>query len=422
MIDDDIAGLKEVATDYTSAVEKYDASSKVLNKKVNGVVHEAGWSGEGAAAFQTVWAHDGTIAAALSEAMSLVSDVVTVLTEELSAAKGDLGDVQDAARASGLTLDSQGGATGTAEQQVALDTYQRGRDAALKRAQDARELATQHLNAIIAQILNEGSPKLLNGADSFTLAEVLRGLYTTPAALTQESAKKLENLKQQAKKLKREARKLPKGSDAWTKRLQERRAARANLSKQRLRVDSVKGWESRFKGSGPARLTINEVAERYRGRGVGSIGKLGAASTGLTAAMVGLQMYDDHRTRGWSYGEAFARDAAPAAAGMAIGTGVESAIVSASAANPVVAGGVVLGVVAGYGVGTAGYELTHAHWGSNIHKYGVIGGIEESLGEAGSKWWHNDVEDMGRKIGNTAKSTWHKGEGAVKKVWHGVFG
>ncbi|WP_372407584.1 hypothetical protein [Streptomyces luteireticuli] len=423
MIDDDIAGLKKVATDYTSATEKYDTSSKVLNKKVDGVVHEAGWSGEGATAFQTVWAHDGTVGAAMSEAMSQVSDVIGVLTEELDAAKRDLGDAQDKARAAGLTLDSQGGATGKADQQTALDAWQSGRDAALKRAQDARELATGSLNSVLDQMLGKGDPNQLNGADVCTLSEVMRGLYTTPAALTQESAKKLEALKQEVKDLKRGHNKLPKGSDAWNERLQERRAARAELSKQRLRTASVEGWESRTKGSGPARTTIGEIAEDYRVRGAGPLNKLGAASTALTGAMVGLQMYDDHRTRGWSYQEAFARDATPAAAGMAAGAWAEGAIIGASASNPMIAVGVVGGVALGYGVGTFGYELTHnAHWGSNIHKYGVVSGIGHSLADAGTAWVDNDLVAMRDKTVETAK---HVGSGiknGAKKVWHGIFG
>ncbi|MBC2878861.1 MULTISPECIES: GumC domain-containing protein [Streptomyces] len=423
MIDDDLAGLKKVATDYTSATEKYDTTSKVLDKKVSSVVHEAGWTGDGADAFQTVWGHDSTIGAALAEAMSQVSDVVTVLSEELEKAKGDLGDVQDTARAAGLTLDSQGGATGKADQQAELDAYQKGRDAALKRAQDARQLATASLNSVLDQMLGKGNPNQYNGADYCTLSEVLRGLYTTPAALTQESAKKLEALKQSAKDLKREARKLPKGGAEWNEKLQQRRAARAALSDQRLRAASVEGWQSKVKGSGAARVTIGEIAENYRVRGAGPMGKFGAVSTGLTGAMVGLQMYDDHRTRGWSYKEAFARDATPAAVGMAAGTYAEGVLVGAATSNPAVAAGVVAAVGIGYGVGTFGYELTHnAHWGSNIHKYGVVSGIGHSFADAGQAWVDNDVKAMWHKGEDTAKAAWHKGTSGVKKVWHGIFG
>ncbi|MGI5337892.1 hypothetical protein ACQEVS_11070 [Streptomyces sp. CA-181903] len=423
MIEDDIAGLKKVATDYTSATEKYDTTSKVLDKKVSGVVHEAGWAGDGADAFQTVWAHDGTIGAALAEAMSRVSDVVTVLSEELERAKHDLGDAQDMARAAGLTLDGQGGAKGTTDQQAALDAYRKDRDAALQRAQDARTLAGDSLRSVLDQMLNKGNPNLLNGADSFTWAEILRGLYTTPAALTQESAQKLAKLRQEVKDLKRQARKLPKNSGAWDKMLADRRSARAALSEQRLRTASVQGWQQRVKGSATARVTIGDIAEKYRVRGAGPVvGRFGAVSTGLTGAMVGLQMYDDHRTRGWSWRESFARDATPAAVGMWAGAGAESLIVGASASNPVVAVGVLGGVAVGYGVGTFGYELTHAHWGDKIHKYGVLKGIGYSIGEAGGKWIDNDLVDMKDKTVETAKKVGSGIKGGVKKAWHGIFG
>ncbi|MFI0740895.1 hypothetical protein ACH4PU_22830 [Streptomyces sp. NPDC021100] len=422
MIDDDLAGLKKVATDYTSATEKYDTTSKVLDKKVSSVVHEAGWTGDGADAFQTVWGHDSTIGAALAEAMSQVSDVVTVLSEELEKAKGDLGDVQDTARAAGLTLDSQGGATGKADQQAELDAYQKGRDAALKRAQDARQLATASLNSVLDQMLNKGDPRLLNGADSFTWAEILRGLYTTPAALSQESAKKLAKLQQEAKDLKREARKLPKNSDAWNEKLRERRLVRAKLTEQRLRTASVEGWQRRVKGSAAARVSIGDIAENYRVRSAGVMGRFGAVSTGLTGAMVGFQMYDDHRNRGWSWRESFARDATPAAAGMWVGGAAESAFIGASASNPVIAAGVLGGVAVGYGVGTFGYELTHAHWGDNIHRYGVFRGIGHSIGEASNAWIDNDVVAMKDKTVETAKKVGSSIGSGVKKVWHGVFG
>ncbi|KNB52984.1 hypothetical protein [Streptomyces caatingaensis] len=420
MIDDDITGLNGVATDYTSAVGKYDESSKVLNNKVNGIVHEAGWTGEGAAAFQARWAHDGTIAAAMAEAMSQTSDVISLLTEELTGAKNDLADVQETARAAGLTLDSQGGATGKADQQAALDAYRKGRDAALARAQSARESAAQSLNALVDQMLNKGSSTYVNGADVCTLSDVLRGLYTIPAASPEARAKKLEKLRQRAQELKRGTakslahNKLPKGSDDWNRRLQQRREARAKLTEQRLKLTSAeaRALKGRYRLSGPARATFGDISESYGGKGLGAAGKLGAASTVLNAGMVGLQMYDDMRTRNWSWQEALARDATPAAAGMAAGTVVEGGLAAATAVSVPASAAVGLGIVAAYGVGTFGYELTHsAHWGSNIHKYGVVEGIGRSFGDAGKEWVKSDVVGMTKKVGHTAM-----------KAWHGLFG
>ncbi|KAB7850260.1 hypothetical protein [Streptomyces mobaraensis] len=420
MIDDDITGLNGVATDYTTAVGKYDESAKVLNNKVSGVVHEAGWSGEGATAFQAAWAHDGTIAAAMSEAMSQTSDVISLLTEELTGARHDLADVQDTARAAGLTLDSQGGAQGKAGQQAALDAYQKGRDAALQRAQGARESAAQSLNALIDQILNKGNPNVLNGADTCTLADVLRGVYTIPAASQEANAKKLQRLQQRAKDLKlgnkdmKPHNRLARNSAEWDARLQERRRLRAKLTEQRLKLASVEARAARlpYALSGPARTGIGELTESRFGRNLGLAGRLGAAGTALNVGMVGLQMYDDHRTNGWSYKEAFARDATPAAVGMAVGTGVETGLAGLSAVSLPASLTVGAGVVVGYGVGTFGYELTHkAHWGRNIHEHGVIEGIGYSFADAGKEWWKSDVKGMGKKIGHTAA-----------KAWHGIFG
>ncbi|GHF45719.1 WXG100 family type VII secretion target [Streptomyces morookaense] len=415
MIDDDIRGLHDVARDYTSAARTLDESSRFLNSKVAGVVHEAGWTGDAASSFQTAWASDGTVQAAMAEAMSQVADVVTVLAEKLAESRQELDAVQDKARAAGLTLDGYGGATGTTDQQAALDAYKSGAEAALSRAQHVRQWAAQQLNGIAAQILPGGSaPATLGPADQLTLAEVLRGLYTTPAAVEEVGHKRLERLTQEAAELKRSHAGFPKGSEEWNHILERRRAARAVHSEQRLRISSVEGWTKKFKGSKGARFTVGEIADQFRGGKAGMVGAVGALSGVLTGAMVYYQAKEDHE-KGWSWGEAVAKDGGPAAVGLVAGVALEGAIAGAAEASaPVVgaAGAVVAGVAVGYGVGTFGYELTHnAHWGRNIHKDGVVAGIGEGFADAGRAWLDNDWQKMEEKAKNSAK-----------KVWHGVFG
>lgn len=415
MIDDDIRGLHDVARDYTSAARTLDESSRFLNSKVAGVVHEAGWTGDAARSFQTAWASDGTVQAAMAEAMSQVADVVTVLADKLSDARTELEGVQDEARAAGLTLDGYGGATGTPDRQAALDAYKNGAEAALSRAQHVRQWATRRLNGVAGQILpGDGSPDMLGPADQLTLAEVLRGLYTTPAAVAEVGHERLERLQNRAADLKRAHAGMPRGSEEWDRVLEQRRVTRAALTEQRLKVSSVEGWTSRFKGSRGARLTVGEVADQFRGGRTGAVGAMGALSGVLTGAMVYCQAGEDHE-KGWSWGEAAAKDGGPAVAGLATGILVESGVAAIGAAAPpvaVAATGVAAGVVLGYGVGTFGYGLTHrAHFSRHIHQDGVIAGIGEGFADAGKAWVDNDVVDM-----------WHKGQNSAKKVWHGLFG
>ncbi|MGW1200618.1 WXG100 family type VII secretion target [Streptomyces sp. NPDC002536] len=399
MIDDDIRGLHDVARDYASAARTLDESSRFLNSRVAGVVHEAGWTGDAASSFQTAWASDGTVQAAMAEAMSQVADIVTVLADELSEARHELEAAQDRARAAGPTLDG----------------CKSGAEAALSRAQHVRRWAARRLNGVAGQILpGDGSPETLGPADELTLAEVLRGLYTAPAAVTEVGHERLERLQKQAADLKRAHAGVPKGSEEWDRMLEQRRTTRAALTEQRMRVSSVEGWAGRFKGSKGARLTVGEIADRFRGGRTGAVGAMGALSGVLTGATVYCQAEEDHE-KGWSWGESVAKAGGPAVAGLASGILVESGVAAIGAAAPpvaVAATGVAAGAVLGYGVGTFGYELTHrAHFSRHIHQDGVAAGIGEGFADAGKAWVDDDAVDM-----------WHKGQSSARQVWRGLFG
>ncbi|WP_414168948.1 WXG100 family type VII secretion target [Streptoverticillium reticulum] len=405
MIDDDIRGLHDVARDYTAAAQALDESSRFLNSKVAGVVHEAGWTGEAASAFQTAWASDGTVQAAMAEAMSQVADIVTVLADELSEARHELEAVQDQDQDQGQGQD-QGQA-----QAVGLTLA----EAALSRAQHVRQWAAQRLNGVAGQILPcDGSPETLGPADQLTLAEVLRGLYTAPAAVTEVGHERLERLQKQAADLKRAHAGVPKGSEEWDRMLEQRRTTRAALTEQRMSVSSVEGWAGKFKGSKGARLTVGEIADRFRGGRTGAVGAMGALSGVLTGATVYCQAEEDHE-KGWSWGEAVAKAGGPAVAGLASGVLVESGVAAIGAAAPpvaVAATGVAAGAVLGYGVGTFGYELTHrAHFSRHIHQDGVVAGIGEGFADAGRAWADNDAVDL-----------WHKGQNSARQVWRSLFG
>lgn len=409
MINDDITGLYGLNDDYKRLAETLDDSATYLSKKVGRLVQEAGWSGDAADAFQAAWGVDSAIQAAAAEAMHKTRDIVKVLADQLTEVRNAIGDAQDVARQAGLTVDSDGRATGTDEK--ALDAYEKSLHGQLSKAKRARSWATSKLNDVTAQIVpSKGDPPKLNEADTLTLSEVLRGVYTLPAATAVAGKGKLANLQQAAKEAKRTHRKMRGGTAEWEKLLQERRALRGQIQSQRMSLSSVESWTKAFKGSRAAGLTFGDVTDELRGGKAGVLTGINAAGGILTGAMVFFQAKDDVE-KGWSWPEALLKNGGAAAAGLAAGIGVEAAVAAAPVEVPV-AVSVVGGVAVGYGVGTYAYELVHAgDWSDNIQEKGVVGGIGQSFADAGSAWVENDVKGLAEKAKNS-----------VEGVWNGVFG
>jgi hypothetical protein len=152
-------------------------------------------------------------------------------------------------------------------------------------------------------------------------------------------------------------------------------------------------WRPRSAGFVPA------LADEARvGRLLGDIPVLGA---GAAVAATGFEMYDDMTMKHWSFWEALGRDAPPNLAAI----GAEAAV----AALPVDSAAVVVGLagIAGYGIGSYGYELTHVPWSANIHSDGVIGGTIGSFEQAGVATWQNDMFGFYKGGTHDAVSLWH---------------
>jgi len=66
------------------------------------------------------------------------------------------------------------------------------------------------------------------------------------------------------------------------------------------------------------------------------------------------------------------------------------------------------GVALSYGIGTYGYELTHAgNWEAHIRQDGVISGVGEGFADASSAWWKEDAVGLKDRIGSSAKGLWN---------------
>lgn len=90
------------------------------------------------------------------------------------------------------------------------------------------------------------------------------------------------------------------------------------------------------------------------------------------------------------------------AAGALAGGAVAGAAVFAGAPLLVGAAGVAAGTVVAYGVGDLAHNLFHQSWGSDVHDYGVAGGVLYGIG-------HSEVK--------TATDAGHLAE----HVWDSIF-
>jgi hypothetical protein len=112
---------------------------------------------------------------------------------------------------------------------------------------------------------------------------------------------------------------------------------------------------------------------------------------------------------GWSPLHAVVADSVDTLAGVGAAAGV-IALAPEAAPAIVVAGA---GMAVGYEATEAVTALTHdAHWGANIHQYGVVSGIGHSFVDAGHAFVESNVQTA-EKVGHTVAS-------AAKSVWHGV--
>jgi uncharacterized protein YukE len=69
------------------------------------------------------------------------------------------------------------------------------------------------------------------------------------------------------------------------------------------------------------------------------------------------------------------------------------------------AGGVLVGGIVAVGVGDFATHLFQENWGGDIHKYGVVGGVLDGIGDAGVETG-KDFANMGKDIGHTVAHVW----------------
>jgi hypothetical protein len=416
----DIVGLWVLRDHLTGIPTDLLDSSDYLEQQVCKLTGDAGWSGAAADEFKAAWDRDAGAAIGIADSFNAVSHIVGTLADMLHSLENQLDEAEATARQAGVPVPAAGGPLiGPVPVDVvdAATAYHQTFTTLQAQAHQARQQALADLIVIYDQIapLKDGDDSIqLSRADRITLGDMVRSLWATPVAHKEVVAARLNALRARRTWLDH-----VKSSPGLFDEV-ERAAARAD---KRSLVGKLKDLETRLtriegsiEGKWPLgrlfRYTAGDAAEDLAGvkiaaRWGGGVPVLGGLAAGWLTA---VQAKEDHE-KGWSWGHAILADGSANLAGLAAGTATEAGIAAALVAAPegvAAAGAVVGGVAVAYGVGTYGYELVHAgNWAKNIHQDGVIIGIGEGFSDAGKAWWHNDVQDMAEKIGNTAKSMWH---------------
>jgi len=418
----DIAGLFALSDRLGAPSEALNDATDRLSRQVNVVVGDAGWSGNAAEEFRGAWTQDASAALGLALSMDQVSLTVKTLATALKRLDDELIEAQAKAVAAGVSL-PQGPHAGPVRGIVPLAALSAAnaynatwarimRDAAAARLTALSELRVE-FDAIAPPTDSENRAEL-NGGDGVTLADIVRSLWASPAAFREVGERRISDLRAERVEL-RHVLKSP-GAFSDAERALARVQARDSVSGERTLEERLVRFEDGAGGKWPLarafRYSVADAGEDLAGvkaaaKFGGPVPVLGViAAAGLTA----LQAKEDH-DKGWSWSHAVVADGVANGAGLAAGTAAEIGTVTLFAdAPPAVAAtlGVAGGVLAGYGVGTYGYELTHAaNWGSHITQDGVISGVAEGFSDAGSAWWHNDVTGLGDRVVISAGSVWN---------------
>jgi uncharacterized protein YukE len=401
-IEGDRSTLYSSGQDLAKASKELAEITHVLNTRVKDLVHDAGWSGAAAEAFEQDWLLSSSASDAIVQAMSHISTTMEHLAVVLGEAQNDLDDARDYAKRHGIPLDSQGHPL-----PVSMDVseYLERAGDAVQKAKRARADAAQSFAAIVTQLAPGGkTDDTLGTNDTITLADAARSLYGIPAARTAVSHEKFERLNLDRVDMKRLHRHMPKQSKQWKEFQAERLANRQAMREVKAELTQLEKAQAKWKLSGNMEIEFARLREKLhidtQIKALDSIPVLGML---VAAGGVYLGSKDDME-KGWGFWHSVGVETGSAVLGLAAGGGVEAWVASEGAP---VAVGVVGSVFAGYGVGTYATELFKSgHWEHNIHSHGVISGISHSVGDASTTWWDEDMAGFAGKVKSSAMSVW----------------
>lgn len=412
----DIAGLFTLERTLVGVAPDIEEITRFLCGEVDALVHDAGWSGDAAAAFGGAWEQDAAALDELSRTIEIAGRTVGTLACELQAAQNRLDEAVDTARRGGVGFTDTGPLYGPYAGQAAqaAKEFAVEEKAALDAADAARQKAATALHALLSAINPAVPPDgtALGLADLAGLGGVLKGYYVIPEGRADDLAKNVADARVKYSAERAKWKNSEPGSEARRTLAAELRKQRAERTALASRLERAEALADRFKGG---RLLDGSTADVFRGLG----GELEADSKlsrvldgvpGVDVALTGLatwaQMKDDHE-KGWSWTHALLADGGANAAALAAGV----------AGDLIPAVGPFVSPVISYGVGAFVTEATHTgHWTEHIHDDGVVAGFAEGIADSGAAVWDNDVVGMGKKI---AYDAGHPVE-AAKSLWHEV--
>jgi hypothetical protein len=398
----------------------------VLDTKVNDLVGQA-WTGQAAQAFSAAWQKDSRGAQAISDCLNHVSATLDQLATALGNAKTQYDNALATAHEQNVPLAAPG-QTITVPDELRAQSQQLSAEAnaALQLADVAREQATAELEPLFAALDPNNATmgpaamtpqqateaQRLGLSDWVKLSTAAADLYAVPGAAATLQGAHVADLEQAYLRAK-SAYSLAGGKSAdhsvYTELKAAKKDALARLKAARSELADAHALADRFPGSRLASTDLEKALEAG-GRDISKL-KIVKAAPLVDVAATAYNVYDDVHNRGWSVPHAVIADSAATLAGVGAAAGV---IALAPEAAPAVAVAGV-GAAVGYEATEAVTALTHdGHWGDNIHKYGVVGGIGHSFADAGDAFVKDNVE--------TAKKAGHAVAHVATSVWHGVFG
>jgi uncharacterized protein YukE len=400
-IEGDRSTLYSSGQDLAKASKELAEITHVLNTRVKELVHDAGWSGAAAEAFQQDWLLSASASDAIIQAMSHFSTTMEHLAVVLCEAQNDLDDAKDYAKKHNIPLDSQGRPL-----PVAMDVseYLERAGDAVQKAKRARADAAQSFAAIVSQLAPGGKNDTLGTSDKVTLADAARSLYGIPAARAAMSREKLERLNLDRVDMKRLHRHMPKQSKQWKEFQAERLANRQAMREVKAELTQLERDVGKWKLSGNMEIEFARLREKLH-----LDGRLRALDTvpvlGSLIAVGGIYLgTKDDMEKGWGLWHSIGVETGTTVLSM----GASVAVEAAAPESVPVAGSVIAGVAIGYGVGTYAGELVKSgHWEHNINTHGVLSGVGQSISDASSRWKDEDFIGMGDKIKNSAVDAWN---------------
>lgn len=431
-----IRGLSAFAGTLYGYVPKINNVATTLNEQVSELVGAAQWKGTAAKAFSTAWEKDSRAAVALESAADTVGGIVDQLAVNLARIESALEEAAAEARSQGTQIAANGAPTNAESSyemgrfgpmgpaQASANSYSIFYENSLQQAQQARTEAADALAKYCNSVVNAGGMTL---SDDVTTIDLLGDMIALPAANQDIVNKRILKIEEDEKEIEEEE-KEGKLTDAQANarlKADEAKLARDRAELARDIEEDTEVSKLLSTSVGDLGKNVKSLLTRLAG-GASTAGDtadaLGADASvldklvdfgkdipviDLAAAAVGtgLATYSDVRS-GQSVVTALPEEAAANVAGVAAGSIVGGALMTA------VGGGLVGGAVAAAGAGVVAFgvgdftdKLLHQDWGSDVHTYGLVNGIQYGVGNSAVQTGQ-DFVGLGKDMGHEAEHIW----------------